>query len=809
MPQFSRFPTDFARNPRLAFGPAAPRVARLPSPAGFVSVAWGLAFSLLAATSVTLGQAPATTTTGPLPGHSYHGEAFNEGPRHQAYLMERMPKIEFPITTTAPLAQRFFEQGIGQLHGFWYFEAERSFRQVAFLDARCAMAYCGMAMANINNEGRARNLIAKAVELKSAASPREAMWIDAWNGFLTADASDAEKNKARRLKLVRDLESLIHEFPEDLEAKAFLALQIWLNRDFGLPINSHQAIDSVLSEVLTKNPLHPAHHYRIHLWDYEKPARARLSAASCGQSGPGIAHLWHMSGHIFSDLERYGDAAWQQEASARVDHAYMIRDGVLPYQIHNYAHNNEWLIRDLTHVGRARDAIRLAKNLIEIPRHPALNQLSQPGSAQFGRVRLFDALRRFEMWEELLALTDSAYLPPTDDPLERIKWSRARGAAWFGLGNLERGKQALAELEMNLTQVEAEQNAAGLAAEVKAKEEKKPDDQVAQAKTAAMNEFAARVPALKGAIAELKGLAALAAGDFSSASGQFDAAGGIEKEFLARVAIQAGDAAKAEQLAREAVQQGRNQVLPLANLAFVLERVGKTPEAAQVFEELRNLASAADFDAAAMRRLEPLARGLGMPADWRNKPVIASDTGDRPAIGDLGPLEWRPSPAPPWTLVDGAGASRSLAEYQGKPVVVLLYLGFGCTHCVEQLKAFAPLASRYAEAGISLLAISSESPDSLKKALEARAAEGGFPFPILSDEGLAVFKANRAYDDFEGQPLHATMLIDGAGLARWREIGYQPFSDANFLLEESKRLLALPPQATDFPPPVSPPVTGG
>ena len=56
--------------------------------------------------------------------------------------------------------------------------------------------------------------------------------------------------------------------------------------------------------------------------------------ALCGQSAPGIAHMWHMPGHIFSDLHRYADAAWQQEASARVDHAYMIRDGVLPDEIY-------------------------------------------------------------------------------------------------------------------------------------------------------------------------------------------------------------------------------------------------------------------------------------------------------------------------------------------------------------------------------------------------------------------------------------------------------------------------------------------
>jgi hypothetical protein len=34
--------------------------------------------------------------------------------------------------------------------------------------------------------------------------------------------------------------------------------------------------------------------------------------------------MWHMSGHIWAKLDRHADAAWQQEASARVDHAYMM-----------------------------------------------------------------------------------------------------------------------------------------------------------------------------------------------------------------------------------------------------------------------------------------------------------------------------------------------------------------------------------------------------------------------------------------------------------------------------------------------------
>ena len=68
--------------------------------------------------------------------------------------------------------------------------------------------------------------------------------------------------------------------------------------------------------------------------------------------------MWHMPGHIYSKLKRYADAAWQQEASARVDHAHMIRARLMPDQIHNFAHNNEWLIRNLIFIGRVHDALR-------------------------------------------------------------------------------------------------------------------------------------------------------------------------------------------------------------------------------------------------------------------------------------------------------------------------------------------------------------------------------------------------------------------------------------------------------------------
>lgn len=69
---------------------------------------------------------------------------------------------------------------------------------------------------------------------------------------------------------------------------------------------------------------------------------------------------------------------------------------------------------------------------------------------------------------------------------------------------------------------------------------------------------------------------------------------------------------------------------------------------------------------------------------------------------------------------------------------------------------------------------------------------GPFPFPLLSGAHQQVFRAYRAYDDFEEAPLHCTFLVEAAELARWQDISFEPFSDGEFLLREAQRMLALP-----------------
>lgn len=774
-----------------------------------------------------------------LAGHSYHGEVFNEGPRQKAYLMGGTGHVRFPVTSSHPDVQAFVEQGIGQLYGFWYFEAERSFRQAAALDPDCAMAYWGAAMANLGNTKRATGFMQEAIERKQNADQREVMYIEALDAYLKADA---KKKKERDEAYQQALETIIQKYPDDLEAKAFLALHMYNTRGKD---TKYEDVEKFMQEIFAVEPLHSTHHFRIHLWDYKDAKVAVNSAAVCGQTSPNIAHMWHMPGHIFSKLKRYNDAAWQQEASARVDHENMMRDGVLPDQIHNFAHNNEWLIRNLINVGRVHDAVDLAKNMTELPRHPKYNTLSRRGSAYYGRTRLFQVLSTYELWDEMIAYCNSPYLEETDDEAEQLTRLRYLGGAHFRRGDVEEGNALIPPLREKLAQEKTAADKAEaeavvkVAAEIEARKKQQADapsnapgeakkecddddpdnpaapqpvpsetddkdqdksltpeqkqakqdaDRLKKAKSDARKPFDTKIRNLQKAVDELEGHAAVAVGDYKQGLALLKKAGGVDTTYLIQVQWLAGETEQAEKAIRDHVEKNQNEVQPLATLIDILWKAGKRTDAAKTFHQLRELSGPIDIDAPVFARLAPIAEQLWLPADWRVEQTLAADIGERPALDSLGPFRWQPSPAPEWTLHDANHGACSSKDFAGRPVVVIFYLGYGCLHCAEQLQAFGPVAQQFEDAGISLVAISTDGEQNLKKSID-NYKDGDMPIPLVANDALDVFKRFRVYDDFENQPLHGTFLIDGNGLIRWQDISYEPFMDAKFVLNEAQRLL--------------------
>lgn len=712
----------------------------------------------------------------PAAGHSIHGEAFNDGPRQKAYLIPGQGQVDFPATAARPEVQAFINQGVAQLHSFYYFEAERSFRQAALLDPGCVLAYWGMAMANVNNAKRAEGFLKEAQKRAQAAqvSPRERLYLDALAAFYKPGA-DA---KARRQGLLQGLEAIVHDFPADLDARAWVAMVTWQNAGSD-GIGSRKAVDTLIETVLQVAPLHPgAHHYRIHLWDGVKPARAERAAALFARAAPGIAHAWHMPGHTYTGLKRYADAAYQQEGSARVDHAYMFRDRILPFEIHNYAHNNQWLATSLGHVGRARDAIAVARNLVEQPRDPQKNGPNDGGSSQrSGRIRWAEVLVRYELWDDLIAATTAGALDWSDLPVERKEKAYALGLAYAARGDKEKLAEQITLLK-------------GLAPKGKAD----PPKGAAAKKGRSRGERAPAVPGLQAALAELEGHQKLLDGQTEAAFRRFAQATAMRPEALARAHLAAHHNDQAASTVKKAVDGDPNQVPTLACSVEVLQAVGKTPEAQEAYRRLEPLARAADHDVPVFRRLAAIVSQWQADGGW-SPPAPAPETSEAEAHIDLttlGPLAWGPFPAEPFSKVDTDGHPWTLADHRGRNVLVLFYLGGRCAHCLQQLQIFAKEIDALKALNTEVVAVGSDDIQAAR-ALKANADGIAFPMPLLADPQLEVFRTYRSYDDFEGQPLHGTFLIDARGDVRYQRIAADPFLDVEFIKAEAARLNRLTP----------------
>lgn len=273
----------------------------------------------------------------------------------------------FKINTSSPVTQKYFDQGIALLHCFWDFEAFRAFKEAIKNDSTAIMPYYGLYSAigaiEGNEFGADKKLaIRKLKQLKEKAGEHEKLYAEA---ILQRDSGgDAGKKNYQK-----QLEIIVHKYPDDIDAKLFLALSKMGGYDVALnPREGQIYSEYLLRDILKKNPDNAAaHHYWIHLMENCCPEEALESAAKLPKLAPSSSHMVHMPGHVYYKLGEYKKAYDAFKASVAVDSIYMKEQGIPEVDTWNYIHNLNYLLANSAEDGRYGTALYYAGKLEKMP----------------------------------------------------------------------------------------------------------------------------------------------------------------------------------------------------------------------------------------------------------------------------------------------------------------------------------------------------------------------------------------------------------------------------------------------------------
>lgn len=272
--------------------------------------------------------------------------------------------------TATPEAQAWFNQGLNLLHDFWDYESARAFEQGIRVDPKCAMCYWGLYQALMFRNGdpnaHTAQALANALRLRPHASKHEQLYIDATvadddatNTVKPGDDPDTAKQTAIWRQIVK-------EYPNDLQAKLFLAgiLRDGYD-DNGEPKKKQKEQIALIQQVLKAAPSDSAaNHYWIHAVEASPhPEQAIQSAALLASLAPASGHMVHMPGHIYYRVGDYAQAEHWFAASTAVEEQYQREQHVAVDDDWNYVHNLMYSIANLMEEGKMQQATALSAKL--------------------------------------------------------------------------------------------------------------------------------------------------------------------------------------------------------------------------------------------------------------------------------------------------------------------------------------------------------------------------------------------------------------------------------------------------------------
>jgi tetratricopeptide (TPR) repeat protein len=308
-----------------------------------------------------------TKTTG-----SHNHLAHMQASRKQNFYIHNLPapklmigigQSKMKIVTKSEKTQTYFNQGLNLLHDFWDFEAYRAFKEAIKHDSTAIMPYWGLLQMPGPDEdsvltSHKKNAVTQLKKLVKSANQHEKLYAE------IALLGDSLKEKAYP-EIFKKYEVIIHKFPEDIDAKLFLAFGKMSGFDTSMNPNEGQMYSEfLLKDVqrITPND-HAFHHYWIHVMEHCCPERALASADILTSLAPKSGHIVHMPGHIYNRIGDYNRAYKAFVASVKVDSAYMKNEGIEEVDNWNYYHNINYLINNCVHDGRHNEALFYAEKL--------------------------------------------------------------------------------------------------------------------------------------------------------------------------------------------------------------------------------------------------------------------------------------------------------------------------------------------------------------------------------------------------------------------------------------------------------------
>jgi len=382
---------------------------------------------------------------------------------HGARLFEGLGSFHRGVTTSSPLAQQYFDQGMRWLWAFNHDEATRSFAKAAELDPACAACYWGVALTvgpNYNLPTMAEPRARVAAEALQRAQQNAAHASAVEQGLIAALATRYPTTQTREPASLEaaGLESvsrayaaamreLAQRFPQDLDvqtlsAEAAMNVHAWkLWTADGQPAEGTPDIEARLESVLAREPSHPgANHYYIHVMEASPhPEKALAAAERLGGMMPAAGHLEHMPAHILQRVGRYEEAAEANRRGVGADRVYFAAVSPPDYYAMYLAHNYAFLAYSAAMEGRKAETLSAVQEVVQTV--PLSMELAMGGSG-WGLTQQYAALVRFGLWDELIALAP----PAPSSPGLSAGYLYGRGVALAARGRLEEARTALAEL---------------------------------------------------------------------------------------------------------------------------------------------------------------------------------------------------------------------------------------------------------------------------------------------------------------------------------------------------------------------------